>query len=177
MEYSIPVVYEEGKNYFLVCNKNMRFLFRRLNASSMIAVPENTIMDRFEVQRKGEIIIAGECYYLCGKMPIFLIGYSENQSYSPLRNTSMPHETLFAEDFDPGDMIFSTVNAAYVKAQGFASTISFFNKLDANLRSLQNGLYQGNIEMIISSGQSLIIRTENDQDVLGLKTFIIPESF
>jgi hypothetical protein len=69
------------------------------------------------------------------------------------------------------------VNAHDVKARGFASTISFMSRLDARMHSLQNGLRQRNIEMIISAGQSFIRRVENNQDALGLKTFIVPESF
>jgi hypothetical protein len=177
MEYSIPVITEQEKNYFLVCYEDMRFLFRRLHAASLIAFPEGIIMDRFEIRRNNEIIITGDCYHLCEKIPIFWIQYSELTAYNPMRNTSEPHETLYAEDFLAGDMVFSDVNAHEVKVKSFVSTMSFMEQLDAQLLSLSNGLTQTNIKMMISVGQSFIRRVENDQDVLGLKTFIIPDYF
>ncbi|MDB5255228.1 MAG: hypothetical protein JWL92_604 [Candidatus Nomurabacteria bacterium] len=174
MEYSISVINEDGKNYFLVRHGNMRFLFRRLNASSLISSPDSDEMDKFEVRRDEGIIIAGECYNLEGKIPVFIINYSEVDFYNPRRNCSTPHEDLYAEDFLPDDMIFSEVNAHDVKAKGFASTMSFMEKMDEKMQSLKAGLYQRNIEMIISSQQTFIRRVENDQDAIGLKTFIVP---
>jgi hypothetical protein len=176
MEYSIPVINEDGKNYFLACYKDMRFLFRRLHASSLIASPESNKMDKFEVRRRDEIIISGDCYTLCEKYPVFLIQYSEVDPYNPMRNYSTPFEDLYADDFLPGDMVFSEVNAPGIKAKGFASTISFMEKLDAQIQAVKNGLQQRNIKMLVSS-QSFIRRHENNQDVLGLKTFIVPEYF
>jgi hypothetical protein len=52
MEHSILVINENGKNYFLACYEDMRFLFRRLNASSLIAGPGSDEMDKFEVRRR-----------------------------------------------------------------------------------------------------------------------------
>ncbi len=177
MEYWIPVVNEGGKNHFLACYEDMRFLFRRLDASCLIASSESEPMDSFEVRRNEGIIIAGDCYNLCGKIPVFLIQYSELPSYNPSRNSSTPHENLYADDFQHGDEIFSDVNAHDIKARAFASTRSFMEVMDAKMQSLKNGLVQANIEMIISSNQTFIRRVENNHDALGLKTFIVPDYF
>src|SRR4051812_6441696 len=105
MKYSIPVVCEGGKNYFLACHEDMRFLFQRLDASCFIATPEGEDMDQFEIRRNEEVIIAGDCYSLERKIPVFIIKYSEVAPYSPMRNYSTPHQTLFAEDFLPDDRV------------------------------------------------------------------------
>lgn len=177
MKHSIPVVTEEGKNYFMARSDNMKFLFTRLDAWSLIAVPEGEKMDSFEVRRNEEVVIAGYCYNLYGEHSIFLIQYSEVPNYTPARNNSTPHETLYASDFLLGDMIFSDVNAHDVRARGFVSALSFLETIDAKVYAQQHTLSRHNVAMIVSAQQSFFRRVSTNEDVLGLKTFIVPIGF
>ena len=176
MEYSIPVVNEYGKNYFLACYEDMRFLFRRLNASTLIDSPQGEYRNKFEVRRNDGVVAAGKYYNLPKKrrtIPLFLVRYSEVSAYNAIRN----YETFHADNFFVDDEIFSEVNVHDVKARCFASSVSWMYKLDAQMQSLRSDLPQRNIQMMITANESFIREVQNNQDALGLRTFIVPDYF
>jgi len=177
MDYSISVINEKGKNYFLACHKDKRFLFSRLDASSFISTPECDELNKFEVRRKDWVIMTGESYNWYHKNPVFLIRYSEIKGYDPSLNNISPCETLFADHFQPDDMIFSNVNAHEVRVMALLSVLSFMENLDDTMYSFQNESRRHNIEMVIAANQSFIARVHNNMDALGLETFIVPIGF
>lgn len=177
MDYSISVIEEEGKNYFLARHDDMRFLFRRLDASSFISIPERDELDKFEIRREDEVIMAGDCYNWYHKNAAFLIRYSEVEGYNPSRNDIAPCETLFVDDFQPGDMVFSDVNAHELRVRALLATLSFMHDLDTKMYAFQHGARWQNVAMVMAANQSFIARVHNNIEVLGLKTFIVPIGF
>jgi hypothetical protein len=177
MDYSIKVVNEEGKNYFLACHEDKRFLFRRLDACNFISAPEGTEVYTFEVRRTGSVIMTGDCYNWHQKNAVFLIRYSEVDGYDPARNETYPFETLFADDFQPDDMIFSDVNVHDLRVKALLAVLSFMQELDEKMYSFRNGSTRQNVAMVIAANQSFITRACNDADMSGLKTFIVPIGF
>lgn len=179
MTYSLEVICENSTNYFVSFYEDKRFLFRRINPAVFISQPETKVMDSLEIQRNGSIILSANCYRLLGKIPVYWIEYSEIPMYRVLSNISSPHQIFFAEDFTPGDIIFSNVNAEEVKGKSYASLLSFFNCIDTSMKNLGEGLKQSNLNGTVTCNGSPVLfeRKKSSRNVLGIKTYIVPIEF
>lgn len=176
MNYSLEIISENGKNYFVISHKDKRFLVRRINAVAFISQTETDKMDPLEIYRNGSIIFSANCYRLLGEIPVYWIEYSELSAYRVASNTSCPCETLCAEDFLPGDKIFSDIDVENNKGASYTFLLSLFNFIETSMKNLSQHLSQSNITGTITcNGSPALFKNEiNSRDVLGIKTFIVP---
>jgi hypothetical protein len=173
MNYSLEIISENGKNYFLVFHNNKRFLVRRINAVAFISTD---LMDPVEIYRNGSIIFSANCYRLLGEVPVYWIEYSELAAYRALSNISCPKETLYAEDFLPGDKIFSNIDVQKRKGEGYESFLSLFNFIETSMEKVSQQLSKSNIgRTVFCNGfPALFKREQSNEDVLGIKTYVVP---
>lgn len=177
MEYQIEVIQESGKNYFVANCDNSSFLFQRLHAESFIAhTYDSPITDKFYVIRNGSIIMAGFCYNLLRKHPIYWIEYSEHTTYTERSSWSSPWSILFADDFKPGDLIVSETNVGENKAKGYLSLMKLMNFIETSFNSFKSHLKKSGVNVSGTTSISArdIQRLHTTADVIDIKTYIVP---
>ncbi len=176
MNYSLEIISENGENYFVISHKDKRFLVRRINAAAFISQPETDKMDSLEIYRDGSIIFSANCYKLLGEIPVYWIEYSELPAYRVLSNISCPCETLCAEDFLPGDKIFSDIDVEKNKGVSYTSLLSLFNFVETSMKKIVKQVSQSKIRGTITcnSSPALFKKERNNESVLGIETYIVP---
>ena len=177
MKYELHVVSEHGENFFAAIYSDKRFLFRRIDASTLIANEDS--YDQFEITRNGSIIMTGACYHLLEKWPIFWIEYSELSFYSTASNISCPRNIIFADDLRPGDIIHSDVPIEERKGQGYASIMSFMNFIDTSFNNfVRKTQVDGNMKITMKRYGGVYFNYKPDtRTVLGIKTYMVPACF